>query len=70
MNRDGSGLTQLTTAPGDDQDPSWSPDGRRIAFKSARNGEPDIFVMNADGSNQHLVLHNPEADDAPAWTRR
>jgi Tol biopolymer transport system component len=37
MNADGSGLTQLTDAPGEDGFPSWSPDGTKIAFSSTRD---------------------------------
>jgi Tol biopolymer transport system component len=37
MNIDGSGLTQLTDAPGEDGFPAWSPDGTRIAFSSTRD---------------------------------
>jgi len=37
--------------------PSFSPDGKRIAFISDRNGYNDLFVMNADGSNQESILH-------------
>ena len=32
-----------------DLDPSWSPDGKKIAFVSDRDGNRDIYVMNADG---------------------
>ena len=53
MNTDGSDVTQIT----DDQyfnfDPAWSPDGTRIAFDTLRdNGDSEIYLMNADGSNQ------------------
>jgi Tol biopolymer transport system component len=31
--------------------PRWSHDGKKIAFTSDRDGDPEIYVMNADGSN-------------------
>ncbi len=74
MNADGSGDTRLThTRPGlNSSFPAWSPDGERIAFTS--NGEFngrfyfDIYVMNADGSDQ-TNLTNSQADDMlPVWS--
>jgi len=61
---DGTGLTRLTHSPGPDFDPSWSPDGTRIAFRSERSGEPEIWVMNADGTEQRRVA----AGLSPAWS--
>jgi TolB protein len=55
MNADGSGLRNLTRNPARDLRPSWSPDGRRIAFVSDRDGRLDAYVMNADGSNQRSL---------------
>jgi TolB protein len=52
MNADGSGKRNLTRNPGLDGSPSWSPDGRRIAFVSNRDGRLEAHVMNADGSGQ------------------
>jgi TolB protein len=46
---------QLTTE-GANFDPVWSADGDRIAFVSDRTGEPSLWVMNADGSEQTQVL--------------
>ncbi len=51
--------------------PAWSPDGRRIAFvRFLHGGNAEIFVMNADGSNQRRLTRNPAIDAAPDWQRR
>lgn len=52
-----------------DEEPKWSPDGRRIAFSSTRGGggNLDIFVMNADGSGLVRVTDHPAAEQGPAW---
>jgi TolB protein len=58
MNVDGTGVKELTHATGgtiNDGLDSWSPDGRKIAFVSNRDGEYRIYTINADGSG--------------AWTR-
>jgi Tol biopolymer transport system component len=61
---DGSNFSQLTTNTGGDEYPTWSPDSTRIAFGSGRDN-PGIYIMNADGSNQSLLV----ADGiGPAWT--
>jgi len=56
VNLDGTGLKQLTTAPGNDSLPVWTPDSRQIVFRSTRNGFWQIYAMNSDGSDQHLVI--------------
>jgi Tol biopolymer transport system component len=61
INADGTGLTRLTNNHVWDQGPDWSPDGRRIAFYSKRNGRHDVYVMNADGSAQRNVSHRGQA---------
>ncbi len=59
MNVDGSGLRNLTRNPlrdGEDgQRFLWSPDGSRIAFASNRDGNVEIYVMNADGGGQRRI---------------
>jgi Tol biopolymer transport system component len=48
--------------------PSWSPDGRRIAFASDRDGNREIYVMNADGSGQINLTNNPADDWGSSWS--
>ena len=48
--------------------PAWSPDGTRIAFESARDGNEEIYVMNADGSGLARLTNNPAWDGGPAWS--
>ena len=68
MNADGSGLARLTNNPDFDGQPSWSPDGQKIAF--VRNDEvyPEVYVMNANGSGQTNLSNYPLSDDEPAWS--
>jgi Tol biopolymer transport system component len=54
----------LTNNPGDDTAPSWSPDGSRIAFRSLRSPQ-GVYLMEADGSDQHLIA---PAGSAPDWS--
>ncbi len=55
---------QLTTNPAYDTTPVWSPDGKKIAFSSRREGSMDIFVMDAQGGPaKRLTTHS--ADEVP-----
>ena len=71
MNIDGSNRKHLTVNLNDDFRPSWSPDGSKIAFNSYRTGQYEIFIMNADGSNQTQITNNaPGGNSAenPTWS--
>jgi Tol biopolymer transport system component len=48
--------------------PTWSPDGRRIAFTTFRHGRGEIYVMNVDGSRQRRLTRNTAHDDHAAWS--
>jgi Tol biopolymer transport system component len=66
---DGSGgVTPLVTGQGDNSGPSWSPDGQRLAFVSNRDGNYEIYVMNADGMGQTRLTTNAVHDGNPAWS--
>jgi Tol biopolymer transport system component len=78
---DGTDLKQLTDAPGNDAHCAWSPDGKYIVFSSARfgfrdeaplyDGSPqpyaELFVMNADGSDQRPITSDKWEEGTPAW---
>ena len=50
------------------RNPSWSPDGSQIAFDSDRDGNWEIYVMDADGSNPTNLTNNAADDQRPAWS--
>ncbi len=64
MNADGSNRINLTDNPALDADPSWSPDGEKIAFAS--RGE--IYVMDADGNNLTRLTHSEGSEFMPRWS--
>ena len=43
-------------------------DGSKIAYNSDRDGNSEIYVMDADGSNQHRLTNNPADDGYPVWS--
>jgi TolB protein len=62
----GGGLLRLSTGSG--EYPAWSPDGSQVAFASARDGDYEVFVINADGSGEHRLTTNDAYDMYPAWS--
>jgi dipeptidyl aminopeptidase/acylaminoacyl peptidase len=60
--------TQLTFARARDRDAAWSADGRRIAFMSERDGNPEIYRMNADGSAPTRLTFDPAVDADPTFS--
>ena len=58
----------LTVSPAFDGDPAWSPDGEQIAFTSERDGDREVYVMNADGSNAVRLTTSAGFDENPSWS--
>src|SRR5215207_9488816 len=68
---DGSGLTRLTRLAGVEHDPSWSPDGSKVAFTRAMNPEQgpyEIWTVNADGTGLTRVTAHRGFTFGPAWS--
>ena len=76
MDTDGGNQQKLSQDDRKDNSPSWSPDGKRIAFTSEREGHfindtgmtSEIYVMDADGGNEHRLTVNRRYDWQPVWS--
>ena len=76
MEVDGNNQRRLTNNRVHDKHPSWSPDGKRIAFVSDRDGHAnargwptyEIYVMDADGGNPQNLTNDPNDDSVPSWS--
>jgi TolB protein len=67
VNPDGSGLTQLTSQ-GNNEDPSFSPDGRYIAFVSDRDGVKGVYIMRTSGESQQRITPRTMKAYGPRWS--
>ncbi len=65
---DGSDLRRLTTSPGYDAEGVVSPDGKRIAFTSLRDGDLDVYTMNVDGSDVRRLTTTLGYDGGPFFS--
>jgi TolB protein len=59
---------QLTQNSGNNESPSWSPDGSLIAFSSTREGPARIYVMTAFGADQRRLLTMSGDQSSPSWS--
>jgi Tol biopolymer transport system component len=70
-NANGTRARRLTHRRGPEFDPSWSPDGRRIAYRDSRRGinrNDEIYVMNADGTHARNLTRSPYNEWSPSWS--
>ncbi|MEZ4741379.1 MAG: hypothetical protein R3B45_02865 [Bdellovibrionota bacterium] len=73
MNADGSQLERLTLRTGDNESPSWSPNGQMIVFQSNRignknvKGQAALYIMNRDGGGQRKLNTGLFDAQTPKW---
>jgi TolB protein len=68
INPDGGEPVQLTENQGNNEAPTWSPDGSLIAFSSTREGKSRLYVMTAYGTDQRRLLTLPGEQSNPKWS--
>ncbi len=65
---EGGAPRALTSGPGSDAEPRWSPDGSELAFVSTRSGTPQIWVLPMDGGEAHPVTDIETGASSPLWS--
>lgn len=65
INRDGTGLFNVTNSATNESGPAWAPDGSMIAFTTLKDNHTEIFTIRPDGTDLRNVTNNP--DDDGGW---
>jgi Tol biopolymer transport system component len=68
INADGTNKMRLTRNDVHDLYPTWSPDGKQIAFVSDSSGERELYIMNENGKELLQITDNDLAEGAPSWS--
>ncbi|MDQ2832570.1 MAG: PDZ domain-containing protein [Acidobacteriota bacterium] len=68
VERAGGNALRLTSGPGAASNPKFSPDGRWIAFTGRYNGNPNVYVMPAEGGQPRQLTYSPGTDLVQGWT--
>ncbi len=68
VGRDGSDARRLTSGPGTETTPAFSPDGNWVAFTGEYDGNPDVFVVPAAGGLPKRLTYHPAEDEVAGWT--
>src|SRR5213592_3690862 len=66
--RDGGDAKRLTSFPGTESNPHFSPDGKQIAFSMQYGGNTDVYVIDAAGGEARRLTWHPGPDIARGWS--
>ncbi|MCA6072094.1 MAG: Tol-Pal system beta propeller repeat protein TolB [Endomicrobium sp.] len=61
-------ITKLTNNQRNNENPTWSPDGRFVVFYSNRSGKGEIYITAIDGSGTRKLVEMPGASYTPSWS--
>ncbi len=64
----GGTAVRLTSSPGEESFPRFSPDGTKVAYSAAYDGNVDVFVVPANGGEPLRLTHHPMGDRVIGWT--
>lgn len=68
VDRKGGAATRLTSGPGAESNPKFSPDGKWLAFTGRYNGNANVYVMPAEGGQPHQLTYSAGYDLVQGWT--
>ena len=67
MNADGSNIINLTEDPLEDYSPSWSPDGKWIAYTNGNSSNYDVWIIQVESKIKKRLTTQPKRDETPVW---
>jgi TolB protein len=62
-------IERLTIDSRNNEDPTWSPDGRHLVYSSTRNRGSDIYMINSDGTGERQITKDMKCY-SPDWSRQ
>ncbi|MFQ5768070.1 MAG: protease, partial [Acidobacteriota bacterium] len=68
VGRSGGAARRLTSFPGVESEPRFSPDGRRVAFTGRYDGNTDVYVVPVEGGEPRRLTYHPGPDFCRGWT--
>jgi Tol biopolymer transport system component len=67
INSDGTGDFAVTKIGSTSEFPCWSPDGKRIAFQTYKDGNFEIYIVDSNGNNLRRITDSPAFEGRPSW---